>query len=108
MHVVCRWMGNSKLVASKHYLQLTDDHFRTALGEAAQNAAHSENEAAQNAAQPLPATKGNEQQKEKPEVAEDAELVGACSDPQDDSQSCNKGEFARDRSRTCTPFGTGT
>jgi integrase len=36
-HVVCAWMGNSASTAAKHYLQVTDDHFR----EAAQNAAHS-------------------------------------------------------------------
>lgn len=27
MHVVCQWIGNSELVAAKHYLQTTDDHF---------------------------------------------------------------------------------
>ena len=31
MHVVCRWMGNSELVAAKHYLQLTDGHFERAI-----------------------------------------------------------------------------
>lgn len=29
-HVVCAWIGNSRLVARKHYLQLTDDHFEQA------------------------------------------------------------------------------
>jgi integrase len=32
-HVVCRWLGNSELVAAKHYLQLTDEHFEKATGE---------------------------------------------------------------------------
>ena len=34
MHVVCRWLGNSQLVAAKHYLQLTDDHFQRAVAPA--------------------------------------------------------------------------
>jgi len=32
LHVVCAWMGNSQLVAAKHYLQVTDDHFLMATG----------------------------------------------------------------------------
>lgn len=30
MHVVCQWIGNSEPVAAKHYLQVTDEHFRRA------------------------------------------------------------------------------
>jgi integrase len=33
LHVVCAWMGNSQLVAAKHYLQVTDEHFRMAAGQ---------------------------------------------------------------------------
>ncbi len=29
-HVVCQWIGNSELVAKKHYLQVTDEHYRQA------------------------------------------------------------------------------
>jgi len=43
MHVVCQWIGNSEPVAAKHYLQVTDDHFKQATADSA--------EAAQNAAQ---------------------------------------------------------
>lgn len=32
MHVVCQWIGNSELVAAKHYLQTTDEHFSRAAG----------------------------------------------------------------------------
>jgi integrase len=42
MHVVCQWIGNSEPVAAKHYLQVTDEHFRLATGgppKAAQKAA---------------------------------------------------------------------
>lgn len=31
-HVVCKWLGNSPLVALKHYLQATDSHFERAIG----------------------------------------------------------------------------
>lgn len=30
IHVVCAWIGNSQAVATKHYLQVTDDHFEAA------------------------------------------------------------------------------
>ena len=29
-HVVCKWLGNTPGVASKHYLQTTEEHFKTA------------------------------------------------------------------------------
>lgn len=32
-HVVCSWIGNSKAVAAKHYLQTTDEHFAKAAAE---------------------------------------------------------------------------
>ena len=28
VHVVCAWTGNTEKIASKYYLQLTDEHFR--------------------------------------------------------------------------------
>ena len=31
-HVVCAWIGNSRVVARKHYLQVTDEHFERAAG----------------------------------------------------------------------------
>jgi integrase len=33
-HVVCQWIGHSELVARKHYLQTTDEHFGKANGTA--------------------------------------------------------------------------
>jgi len=30
-HVVCAWIGNSPAIARKHYLQVTDDHFKKAV-----------------------------------------------------------------------------
>ena len=31
-HVVCRWLGNSPLIAQRHYLQVTDEDFARAAG----------------------------------------------------------------------------
>jgi integrase len=31
-HVVCKWLGNSLEVAHRHYLQVTDEHYRRAAG----------------------------------------------------------------------------
>lgn len=39
LHVVTQWIGNSKAVAMKHYLQVTDDHFQQAI-QAPTGAAH--------------------------------------------------------------------
>jgi len=36
MYVVCAWIGNSQAVAQKHYLQVTEDHFRRAAQNPAQ------------------------------------------------------------------------
>jgi len=33
LHVVCQWMGNSSAIAAKHYLQVTDEHFATAIAQ---------------------------------------------------------------------------
>ena len=38
-HVVCKWIGNTAKVASKHYLQVTEEHFEKAAHKAAQNPA---------------------------------------------------------------------
>ena len=35
-HVVCSWLGNSRRVAEKHYLQVTDEHFQKAAHNPAQ------------------------------------------------------------------------
>lgn len=45
MHVVCAWIGNSQPVAAKHYLQVTEHHFRQAAGDVQR--------AAESAARPL-------------------------------------------------------
>ena len=37
IHVVCKWIGNSTQIASKHYLQITENHFAEASRKAVQN-----------------------------------------------------------------------
>ncbi|MGA2797779.1 MAG: tyrosine-type recombinase/integrase [Thermoguttaceae bacterium] len=54
-HVVCKWMGNSKPVADRHYLQTTEAHFAKAIAEnqAAQKAAQQPAESTRKVSQPL-------------------------------------------------------
>ena len=33
IQVVCDWIGNTEAIASKHYLQVTEDHFARAVGQ---------------------------------------------------------------------------
>ena len=44
-HVVCCWLGNSQLIAQRHYLQVTDEDFERAI--------HGSSKATQNPAQHL-------------------------------------------------------
>ena len=69
MHVVCKWLGNSELVAAKHYLQLTDDHFKRAVHKPMNNAL-------QNAMQHSAAGDRNGSQEKSTRVAEPA-ICGA-------------------------------
>ncbi len=39
LHVVVSWLGNSQLIAAKHYLQVTDEHFAKATQNPTQSAA---------------------------------------------------------------------
>ena len=62
LHVVCAWIGNSKAIAAKHYLQVNDAHFEQAArpaeetpGDAPERGAKSGALAAQNEAQPASA-----------------------------------------------------
>ncbi len=38
IHVVCKWIGNSPQVASRHYLQITEEHFAKAVQNPVQSA----------------------------------------------------------------------
>src|SRR5262249_16144073 len=62
LHVVCAWLGNSELIAQKHYLQVTEDDFQRAAGikKAVQKAVQCGAEAVQNAGQSAFGTDGQE------------------------------------------------
>jgi len=51
-HVVCAWIGNSKVVARKHYLQVTEEHFERAARFAGGTSKAAQNQAQQNPAEP--------------------------------------------------------
>jgi hypothetical protein len=53
-HVVCAWIGNSQVVAAKHYLQVTDDHFAAGAADSAPK------KAVRNPVQQPPATDEND------------------------------------------------
>lgn len=83
LHVVCAWIGNSQAVAAKHYLQVTEDHFRQAVTEGAINGAQSKPDGAQITTQPISASSGQERTETRktcdsgtfwPELAADGQL----------------------------------
>jgi integrase len=41
LHVVTAWIGNSQIIAARHYLQVTDEHFSRAAQNRAQRVAES-------------------------------------------------------------------
>ena len=96
IHTVTAWLGNSPRIAIKHYLQVTDDDYAKAIGLSKQPAVR---DSVQQAPE-MPCKEGNKQ------AAGDANGV-ICGDLQIHSHKYIS-EYARDRNRTCTPFGTGT
>ena len=60
IHVVCQWIGNSQAVATKRYLQVTDEHFAEAA-----KVGVGPNRAAQNPAQQAQAATRTDQQADK-------------------------------------------
>ncbi len=72
LHVVTNWIGNSELVAAKHYLQTTNEHYDRAV-----------NNAAQNAAQKLHEGSGNEPKDEPAGEDEGSVTSAACRDLQE-------------------------
>jgi integrase len=56
VHVVCEWIGNSVLIARKHYLQTTEEHYAKATGGIALPCAPIAHTCAPNASQSEPAT----------------------------------------------------
>ena len=53
LHVVTAWMGNSQLIAAKHYLQVTDEHFAKATRIPTRAAAEMSDESGNGVIRPL-------------------------------------------------------
>jgi len=82
LHVVCAWIGNSQTVAAKHYLQVTDDHFRDATTvsvEAAQKAAQQAH--ARSRQEPHVHRDGHEITRQLPVPASLCDIVHSCPVP---------------------------
>jgi integrase len=82
IHVVCQWLGNSALIAQKHYLQVTEEDF----ARAAQNPTR----AAQNPAQYGAESGRTEPQRED----ENLEKAANCGSTRDEAVLCGTGEYA--------------
>ncbi len=53
LHVVTAWLGNSQLVAAKHYLQVTDEHYAKATQNPTQQATETADERGKGVVRPL-------------------------------------------------------
>ncbi|HEV3078803.1 MAG TPA: phage integrase SAM-like domain-containing protein, partial [Gemmataceae bacterium] len=85
-HVVASWLGNSVRIATQHYLQTTEEHFRRG---AQSGALAAQNPAQQGAA---PACKDSN------ESTEVATCSGVCETLRDDANLCVIGEYPRQES----------
>ncbi len=82
LHVVCSWIGNSTLVAQKHYLQVTEDDF--------QRAAKSGAVALQNGVQQAAARVRNNSQAS-------AQPLEECDSTRNDDEKCDSSQDERIR-----------
>ena len=82
IHVVCSWIGNSALIAAKHYLQVTEDHFESAAKSGAG--------VLQNAVQQTAAPSGTDSQ----DLTEDEDACRVLQDDASRSNSLPIGQYA--------------
>jgi integrase len=92
LHVVCAWMGNSKAIAKKHYLQVTDEHFDSAT-RAPEGATRNKTRAS---AAPSSTTEQTDTQ----EIGATADGSSGCASVHDGAALTDLGGYARDRNRT--------
>jgi integrase len=72
MHMVCKWIGNSKDIAADHYLMITEADFARAAGLAPSSTAQGSSAATDPATHPLPPhTNGTQTKKQNPRNCED-------------------------------------
>ena len=81
LHVVVKWLGNSQQVASKHYLQTTNEHFEQAVKPLRQEGGAPTSKAAHNAAQSVHESPGKVmyKKKENPVFTEGYEVLQSSS-----------------------------
>jgi Phage integrase family len=87
IHVVCAWIGNSALIAQKHYLQVTEDHFALATTGPGKSGAKSGAVPVQNPVQqPAAPIRMESQEAAEGEESNDFMLAGAgvCEDVRSD------------------------
>ncbi|MCE9607586.1 MAG: site-specific integrase [Planctomycetia bacterium] len=78
-HVVCAWIGNSEAVARKHYLQVTDDHFAKASGQAVKPVQNTVQQSAETTRiEPQPAKSAHEKTPGFPGFSASCDLVHEC------------------------------
>ena len=109
IHVVCQWIGNSALVAQRHYLQVTDAHFAEAARRPVCSGAKSGAQAAQNPAQQPAARSRTELQSDLPGSSQVQETQPLCDAVPKETAACEDmlpgGVFDQggpERSRTST------
>jgi integrase len=90
LHVVTAWIGNTERVASKHYLQVTDDHFTRAV----QGGAKSGAEVVQNPVQQPAAPDGRESH----ETQKALKTQGFCETMRVDASPCGVSDYPRQES----------
>jgi integrase len=87
LHVVCDWIGNTALIAAKHYLQVTDSDFTSALSA------------------PLaPPQTVPDERKESQDITATRENIENCATLPLAAMSCEE-KSGRYRTRTCDPLG---
>lgn len=90
LHVVVAWLGNSQLVAAKHYLQVTDEHYERAAKPSAETMEPAQ-KALQNAMQ-QPAAEARIEPHSETTPTQDLATCGAL--PQD-ANPCNQGVLCK-------------
>lgn len=90
MHVVCQWIGNSQAIAAKHYLQVTDEHFERAVGDAVQNSVQYDAVSSEN---------GDVRESENCEIPEEYETLRPSTDCKAPRREPSSKQGARERFR---------
>ncbi|MBX3441381.1 MAG: site-specific integrase [Planctomyces sp.] len=100
IHVVCEWLGNSKLVAAEHYLRVTDGDFARALTPR-ESGAESGAQAVQKAVQPVSASKHPNMTATTPAIEENQAKPGLQQQFRGDMHACSVVPVRLERTAFC-------